>query len=132
MKKSLEDYRNVILECVSCGLCQSNCPIYKQTNLESNSAKGKMTILYALLQGWLDWDEVAERMYECTTCKNCQATCLSGLDIAAVVEAARAELVKRGFGHRVSEELARNLRTTHNPFGEDTAERERLRRLAEA
>jgi Fe-S oxidoreductase len=91
-----------------------------------------MTILYALLQGWLDWDEVSERMYECTTCKNCQATCLSGLDIASVVEAARAELVKRGFGHKVSEELAQNLRTAHNPFGEDTEARERLKRLAEA
>ncbi len=127
-----EENKHIIMECVSCGLCQSNCPIYKQTNLESNSAKGKMTILFALLQGMLDWDEVAERMYECTTCRNCEATCLSGLDIAAVVEAAREELVKRGHGHAVSLELAKNLRGTHNPFGEDPKERERLKRLAEA
>jgi Fe-S oxidoreductase len=129
---SLDKHKHIVLECVSCGLCQSNCPIYKQTNLESNSAKGKMSILYALLRGWLDWDEVAERMYECTTCKNCQATCLSGLDIASVIEAARAELVKRGYGHAVSGELSENLRKTHNPFGEDQKERERLRLLAEA
>jgi len=127
-----EENKHIIMECVSCGLCQSNCPIYKQTNLESNSAKGKMTILFALLQGMLDWDEVAERMYECTTCKNCEATCLSGLDIAAVIEAAREELVKRGYGHAVSGELAKNLRGTRNPFGEDPKERERLKRLAEA
>ena len=91
-----------------------------------------MSILYALLRGWLDWDEVADRMYECTTCKNCQATCLSGLDIASVIEAARVELVKRGYGHAVSEELAKNLHETHNPFGEDPRERERLKQLAEA
>ncbi len=126
----LEEYRHVIMECVSCGLCQSNCPIYKQTNLESNSAKGKMTILYSLLQGWLDWDEVAERMYECTTCKNCTATCLSGLDIAAVVEAARADLVQRGYGNAISKDIAKNLRETHNPFGESPDARERLRELA--
>ncbi|MFX1265543.1 MAG: 4Fe-4S dicluster domain-containing protein, partial [Promethearchaeota archaeon] len=125
-----EKNRHIIMECVSCGLCQSNCPIYKQTNLESNSAKGKMTILFALLQGMLDWDEVAERMYECTTCQNCEATCLSGLDIAAVIEAAREELVKRGHGHAVSGELAKNLRATRNPFGENPKERERLKRLA--
>ena len=129
---SLEKHKHIILECVSCGLCQSNCPVYKQTNLESNSAKGKMSILFALLRGWLDWDEVAERMYECTTCQNCQATCLSGLDIATVIEAAREELVKRGYGHTVSEELAKNLRETNNPFGEDPKERERLKQLAEA
>lgn len=129
---SFEKYRHIILECVSCGLCQSNCPVYKQTNLESNSAKGKISILYALLRGWLNWDEVAERMYECTTCKNCQATCLSGLDIAAVVEAAREELVTRGYGHVVSEELVKNLRETHNPFGEVSKERERLKQLSEA
>lgn len=127
-----EKNKHIIMECVSCGLCQSNCPIYKQTNLESNSAKGKMTILFALLQGMLEWDEVAERMYECTTCKNCEATCLSGLDIAAVIEAAREELVKRGYGHTVSGELAKNIRGTRNPFGEDPKERERLKRLAEA
>jgi len=129
---SLEKHRHIIMECVSCGLCQSNCPIYKQTNLESNSAKGKMTILFALLEGWLNWDEVAERMYECTTCKNCQATCLSGLDIPAVVEAARAELVKRGLGNEVSAQLVENMQKTHNPFGEDPKARNRLKELAEA
>ena len=91
-----------------------------------------MSILYALLQGWLDWDEVAERMYECTTCKNCQVTCLSGLDIPTVIEAARAELVKRGYGNSVSAQLADNLKKTHNPFGEDPNARERLKQLAEA
>ncbi|MGY5861822.1 MAG: (Fe-S)-binding protein [Candidatus Thorarchaeota archaeon] len=129
---ALEKHRHIIMECVSCGLCQSNCPIYKQTNLESNSAKGKMTILFALLEGWLDWDEVAERMYECTTCKNCQATCLSGLDIPSVVEAARAELVKRGLGNEVSAQLVENMQKTHNPFGEDPKIRNRLLELAEA
>jgi len=91
-----------------------------------------MTILFALLEGWLDWDEVAERMYECTTCKNCQATCLSGLDIPAVVEAARAELVKRGLGNEVSAQLVENMQKTHNPFGEDPKIRNRLLELAEA
>ncbi|MHA1483732.1 MAG: 4Fe-4S dicluster domain-containing protein [Candidatus Thorarchaeota archaeon] len=129
---ALEKHRHIIMECVSCGLCQSNCPIYKQTNLESNSAKGKMTILFALLEGWLNWDEVAERMYECTTCKNCQATCLSGLDIPAVVEAARAELVKRGLGNEISAQLVENMQKTHNPFGEDPKARNRLKELAEA
>jgi len=129
---ALEKHRHIIMECISCGLCQSNCPIYKQTNLESNSAKGKMTILFALLEGWLNWDEVAERMYECTTCKNCQATCLSGLDIPAVVEAARAELVKRGLGNEVSAQLVENMQKTHNPFGEDPKARNRLKELAEA
>ena len=129
---ALEKHRHIIMECVSCGLCQSNCPIYKQTNLESNSAKGKMTILFALLEGWLNWDEVAERMYECTTCKNCQATCLSGLDIPAVIEAARAELVKRGLGNEISAQLVENMQKTHNPFGEDPKARNRLKKLAEA
>ena len=129
---ALEKHRHIIMECVSCGLCQSNCPIYKQTNLESNSAKGKMTILFALLEGWLNWDEVAERMYECTTCKNCQATCLSSLDIPAVVEAARAELVNRGLGNEISAQLVKNMHKTHNPFGEDPKARNRLKELAEA
>jgi Fe-S oxidoreductase len=91
-----------------------------------------MSILFALLKGWIDWDEVAERMYECTTCKNCQATCLSGLDIPSVIEAARAELVKRGYGNTISKELAKNLREKRNPFGEDPKKRERLKELAEA
>jgi Fe-S oxidoreductase len=91
-----------------------------------------MSVLYALFQGWLDWDEVAERMYECTTCKNCQTTCLSGLDIPSVIEAARAELVAKGYGNTISKKLVENIKTTHNPFGENPEERDRLKQLAEA
>ncbi|MHA1246457.1 MAG: 4Fe-4S dicluster domain-containing protein [Candidatus Thorarchaeota archaeon] len=128
----IDEYRHIVMECVSCGLCQSNCPIYKQTTLEANSAKGKMTLLYAVFQGWLEWQDITDRLYECTTCKNCQTTCLSGLDISAVVEAARAELVERGIGDPVARQIVENIRRTHNPFGEGHEPRRRLKEFAEA
>jgi len=128
----IDEYWHIVMECVSCGLCQSNCPIYKQTTLEANSAKGKMTLLYAVFQGWLEWQDITDRLYECTTCKNCQTTCLSGLDISVVVEAARAELVERGIGDPVAKQIVENIRRTHNPFGEGLEPRRRLKEFAEA
>ena len=112
---------------VSNVLLPYSCPIYKRAALEANSAKGEITLLCAVFQGWLEWQDITDRLYEYTTCKNCQTTRLSGLDINVVVEAARAELVERGIDDSVARQIVQNIRRTHNPFGEGLELRGRVK-----
>ena len=70
-----EDWARACMH-VRCGFCRENCPAYSQLQLDSYAAKGKMTILYHLLKGTLEPDEVvAERVFACTSCGLCDVAC---------------------------------------------------------
>ncbi len=70
-----EDWARACMH-VRCGFCRENCPAYSQLKLDSYSAKGKMTILYHMLKGSLQPDEVvAERIFACTSCGLCDVAC---------------------------------------------------------
>lgn len=76
--KRLERFEDWARACmhVRCGFCRENCPAYSQLKLDSYSAKGKMTILYYMLKGRLQPDEVvAERIFACTSCGLCDVAC---------------------------------------------------------
>ncbi len=73
--KKYEDWARACMH-VRCGFCRENCPAYSQLKLDSYAAKGKMTILYHLLKGNLELDEVvAERVFACTSCGLCDIAC---------------------------------------------------------
>jgi glycolate oxidase iron-sulfur subunit len=78
--------------CMKCGFCMSSCPIYKEELQESSVARGRNALVKALLKGQVQFTpEMAERLDKCTLCKTCSANCPAGVDIPAVVTAARAD-----------------------------------------
>ncbi|HSW57872.1 MAG TPA: (Fe-S)-binding protein [Dehalococcoidales bacterium] len=78
--------------CMKCGFCMSSCPVYKEELVESSVARGRNALVKGLLKGQSRFTpEMAERLDKCTLCRSCTANCPAGVDIPAVVTAARAD-----------------------------------------
>jgi len=115
---------NEIMACLMCGFCRAGCPVYKETLIESKSARGRVILAFNLLTGKLKPSkELAERFYTCTMCMNCKATCPAGVRVADIVEAARKKLVKEGWLPEIHQTLLGNMAEVGNPFREPVEKR---------
>jgi glycolate oxidase len=122
---------NEILVCVKCGFCRSGCPVFGETALESTNARGKVILAYNLLTGKLEpSQELADKLYQCTTCMNCTITCPSQIKVPDIVESIRAYLVECGYAHESHKKITENIKEFHNPFGEDEKARKELADMA--
>ncbi|HWR73399.1 MAG TPA: (Fe-S)-binding protein [Nitrospirota bacterium] len=107
----LERYRDKIARCVRCGTCRAVCPAFLPDRDESLSARGRMALIEAVLEGRLTVSALyQDRLETCTGCLACEATCPSGVPVTEIVQAAKEEAVRlegRGLIHRmVSASLA--------------------------
>ncbi|NOY65315.1 MAG: (Fe-S)-binding protein [Nitrospirae bacterium] len=90
-----EDILPIIKRCVLCGSCKSDCPTYYLYNRESNSPRGRVYLLYCLLQQEIaPSEEIAERIFSCLLCDACEDKCSAGVDIVLSLYYGRA-LLKR-------------------------------------
>ncbi|MBN1189212.1 MAG: (Fe-S)-binding protein [Dehalococcoidales bacterium] len=82
--------------CMKCGFCLSACPVYREEMVESSVARGRNALVKGLLRGDVDFTaQMAERLDKCTLCKTCTANCPAGVNIPAVVIAARADQFRK-------------------------------------
>ncbi|MEE8638894.1 MAG: heterodisulfide reductase-related iron-sulfur binding cluster [bacterium] len=89
---------------------------------DSAGAKGRLMTSYAVLQNDLPPDEgVVEALYSCTMCLDCTRRCPTKIEVAPIVEAARADLVKAGFRLPAHEALVEKVLTSGNIYGEEEA-----------
>jgi glycolate oxidase subunit GlcD len=115
---------NEIMACLMCGFCRAGCPIYKETSIESENARGRVILAYNLLTGKVKPSkELAEKFYQCTLCLNCKVACPAGVRVADIVEAARKRLVKEGFLPKIHQTLLENIVEVGNPFHEPVEKR---------
>lgn len=93
------------LKCVRCGLCQAVCPTFAVERTETAVARGKVQLVRALLEGRLaPSSAVRERLFLCLNCGACTANCPSGVAVADLMLAARAQLL-RDVGQPAAERL---------------------------
>ncbi len=77
---------------MKCGACLAVCPTYRATGREALVARGRLSLLEAVLDGeQAPTRAFAERISKCIGCRACEAVCPSGLDIVAALDAARAD-----------------------------------------
>ncbi len=104
--------------CMKCGFCMSACPVYKEELVEAAVARGKNALVKGLLRGEVEFTaELAERLDKCTLCQTCTAGCPAGVDIPAVIIAARADQARQrgiNFPYNI---IYRNLLPHRNLFG---------------
>lgn len=82
-----------LVACNRCGLCQSVCPVYGETLLETDVSRGKLAMLENLGRLVVDDAEgVGERLSRCLLCGACQHACPSGVDTFTLFLDARAIL----------------------------------------
>lgn len=108
--------------CTQCGYCKSVCPTLSEIGWDAGGAKGRLMTSYALLFGDLKADPiVVDRLFSCTMCMDCTRRCETKIEVAPIVEAARAALVRAGFKMPVHVDLVNKVQTTGNIFGEKEA-----------
>jgi glycolate oxidase iron-sulfur subunit len=90
LMRELDDQLRV---CMRCGMCQAVCPLYAETGLESDVARGKLALLEGLVhQLFKDPKGVNDRLNKCLLCGSCAANCPSGVRIMEIFIKARAIL----------------------------------------
>jgi heterodisulfide reductase subunit C len=57
---------------------------------------------------------------------NCTTTCPSGIKVADIIEKVREFLVEKGYALPNHNQIADNIATSHNPFGEPVDARNNL------
>ena len=71
--------------CKRCGSCQAVCPVYAQTGIESDVARGKLILLEGLEQEMFKNPKaVLKRLDRCLSCGSCAETCPRNLNILEI------------------------------------------------
>ena len=86
------------------------CPVYEVMRREGGVARGKLNLIQARQQGLLSDDELYRRfLTACLLCNRCKTSCPNEVDTAAVVQAARAALARKGRIGRLKRFVLRRL-----------------------
>ncbi len=86
----LPDY-DVLQNCLRCGRCLTVCPTYQETLLETDSPRGRLSLLRAVEDGKLPLSEgVLEHLYNCLDCRMCNTVCPLSLPIGELILEGRA------------------------------------------
>jgi heterodisulfide reductase subunit D len=109
----IKEYTDMIYACGRCNYCRGldfneRCPEIYTQKWESSTARGRMAIARAILEGELEYsEELAERIFGCFTCARCKEECkkAANIDIMAITKAMRADFVDQGV--RIPEEGAK-------------------------
>lgn len=91
----LERFRSDIERCVRCGACRAVCPSFLADRAESRSARGRMALVKAVLDGRLAVTSVfKDLLATCTDCLACEASCPSGVPVTEIIQAAKEEALR--------------------------------------
>ncbi|MBM4237064.1 MAG: (Fe-S)-binding protein [Euryarchaeota archaeon] len=128
----LKDYEDPLEYCIRCGFCKANCPSFREIGWDSASARGRMTFIRAMLRGDIKADEeVAKRLFTCTTCGDCEMRCPPGVKTVEIIEAAREELAGQGLAPEKHKKILERIKAEHNPYGEKSESKNKFRRDVE-
>ncbi|MHC1590586.1 MAG: (Fe-S)-binding protein, partial [Candidatus Helarchaeales archaeon] len=130
----LEQFVEEIYCCTRCGTCkliyqdyQDSCPAGKKFRFESFYPSGRIHLARGIHEGKLEWTErVRDIIFACPTCASCTVQCQSRHHdaIVDIIEALRAEAVKKGIGPLPSQKaFAESVKKEHNPYKEKHVER---------
>ncbi len=96
--------------CNKCGTCTSVCPLYSIGAEESLSARGKLALIGAVMDGELSHTRgYRRRLYGCLLCRACEKGCASGIPTYDIMMAARAELAESAGRPRVQDFVLRGV-----------------------
>jgi len=94
--RKLEDFKDEINKCSKCGLCQSVCPVYKETGNDCAVSRGKFVMLDGVLKGDLELNKNINKYLDlCLKCNKCKDFCPSSIDICDIFTCAKSEYFKK-------------------------------------
>jgi glycolate oxidase iron-sulfur subunit len=93
LTRLMQELNDQLRVCMRCGMCQAVCPLFSETGLESDVARGKLALLEGLVhQLFKDPKGVKDRLNKCLLCGSCAANCPSGVRVMEIFIKARAIL----------------------------------------
>jgi heterodisulfide reductase subunit D len=114
---SITDFREDVQKCMRCGFCVALCPVEEYMGFESNSPRGRMQTIKALIDGEVKVnDYMMNRIYNCTLCGYCLWRCPPGVKTVDVIKAARAYFVKNKCYPEVVDTLDKFVRENYHIY----------------
>ena len=118
--KYLQEWEDELNICIRCGYCFEGCPIFKELGWEPDGARGKAVLSYGLLSGEIEPSKhIADKIFQCSFCRDCVERCSANVNIPSILTAARADLVEEGFVYEAHKDLLDNITHTGNIFGKE-------------
>jgi glycolate oxidase iron-sulfur subunit len=85
--------RDLLAQCIHCGLCLPACPTYTVFHTEMDSPRGRIALVQAAADGRIPLaGAFQEHLDLCLGCRACETACPSGVQYGAILETARATL----------------------------------------
>ena len=76
-----------LYQCVNCGFCLESCPTYIETGLETESPRGRISLMKAANEGRIELtDNVISHWDMCLQCRACETACPSGVKYGFLME----------------------------------------------
>ncbi len=93
LRTTLSELDDLLVNCMRCGMCQAVCPVFQDSMLEGDVARGKLALIDSLAKRMIDSPkDVKDRLEKCLLCGSCEAGCPSGVQITDIFIKARAVL----------------------------------------
>ena len=118
--KYLKEWENELNICIRCAYCFEGCPVFKELGWEIDGARGKLIIAYGLLTGELEPSEyIAEKLFQCSFCRDCIERCSANVAIPDIIAAARADLFEAGYVKDSQKQLLDTIEKSGNIFDKE-------------
>jgi glycolate oxidase iron-sulfur subunit len=89
---SAADYikHDLLMDCVHCGLCLSDCPTYAENGDEADSPRGRIYLMRSMVEGRAEaTPSLVEHLDLCLGCRGCETACPSGVQYGQLIEQTR-------------------------------------------
>jgi glycolate oxidase iron-sulfur subunit len=98
------------LRCNRCGFCQTNCPVYRVTGIESSAARGHNAHVRGIIEGRMGLiPELRDPIFECLLCRACTANCFPAVETDRIIVAAREAYIEKYGQPRLQRYIFREL-----------------------
>lgn len=96
-------------QCVMCGMCQPHCPTYNVEHIETESPRGRLSMMLSMAQDPLDIDSsIALHINNCSGCGACEAMCPSRVPFMQLIDDSKQLIQKRPLVLKTLLTLVRN------------------------
>lgn len=99
MSEALNDLTR---SCIQCGFCLESCPTFIETGEESESPRGRISLIRRASEGLIGREAIEPHLASCLGCRACEPACPSGVQYGRILELARADHSKPTRGLRVA------------------------------